>query len=100
MPLFRYLADQAGGAGCFAFARHRWVGLGAAIKALVLAGEGVAVLPTPHGRRRAPRYGKLKRLLPSAPLARDHFRLIYRRDDPRSSLYAKLAESLRAVPIQ
>ncbi|WP_437717760.1 LysR family transcriptional regulator [Sorangium sp. So ce448] len=99
MPLFRYLADQAGGAGCFAFARHRWVGLGAAIKALVLAGEGVAVLPR-HMVAAELRGGKLKRLLPSAPLARDHFRLIYRRDDPRSSLYAKLAESLRAVPIQ
>ncbi|KYF55775.1 LysR family transcriptional regulator [Sorangium cellulosum] len=99
MPLFRYLADQMGGVGRFAFARHRWVGLGAAMKTLVLAGEGVAVLPL-HMVAAELRGGKLQRLLRSAALARDHFRLVYRRDDPRSALYAKLAESLRAVPIQ
>lgn len=99
MPLFRYLADQMGGVGRFPFARHRWVGLGAAMKTLVLAGEGVAVLPL-HMVAAELRAGKLQRLLRSAVLARDHFRLVYRRDDPRSALYAKLAESLRAVPIQ
>jgi DNA-binding transcriptional LysR family regulator len=98
MPLFRYLADGAGGVGRFPFRGHRWLGLGAAIKARVLAGEGVAVLPL---YMVAPelKHARLRRLLPKAELHSDHFRLVFRRDDPRRSAYEALAGSLRAVPI-
>lgn len=99
LPLFRYLADGSGGLSRFPFARQRWLGLGAAIKALVVAGAGVAVLPC-YMVQGELRRKKLVRLLPKAKLTQDHFRLVYRQDDPRRALYEGMAQTLRESPIR
>jgi DNA-binding transcriptional LysR family regulator len=99
LPLYRYLSESPESPGPLRFADYRFLGLGAAVKARVLGGHGVAVLP---------RYliedeladGRLTRALPDVPLLSDHFRLVFRRDDPRRSAYAELAETLAAAPIR
>jgi DNA-binding transcriptional LysR family regulator len=44
--------------------------------------------------------GRLKPLLRRAELARDHFRLVFPREDSRRDVYRALAESRPAVPIR
>jgi DNA-binding transcriptional LysR family regulator len=99
MSLFGYFRSAAGGGD-----RLRWksvlvMGTIAAIRALVLDGEGVAVLPA---YLVAPdvRAGRLVSVFPSVKLRSDWFRLIFRADDPRRSLYTTLAERLLATPLR
>jgi len=71
----------------------------AAMRELVLAGEGVAVLPAylvaPDLAAR-----RLVRVLPRIRPASDYFRLIFRADDPRRSLYAALAQTMLRAPLR
>jgi LysR family glycine cleavage system transcriptional activator len=98
LPLYRYWQEAAGG-GSLRFGRVWRVGAGAAIRELVLAGRGVAVLP---------RYmviTELKRrvlvpLFPSVKARDDHFRLIFRQDDPRRSVFETLARALLDLPLR
>lgn len=99
MPLFRYFADASGGAHTFAFGRHRWVGLGAAIERLVLDGEGVAVLPRYMVERELER-GSLVTLFPRTAIPEDEFRLVSRRGDPRRPIFRALASTLRTLPLR
>jgi len=97
LPLFRYLRD-APGAPSLAFASTRALGTIAAIRQVVLKGRGVAVLPDylvqgDLARRR------LVRLLPKVRPLSDHFRLLYRRDDPRSALFVTLAREMLRRPL-
>lgn len=98
LPLFRYLREASEDASGMRFARIVRLGTLDAIRARVLAGAGVAVLPSyfvaPELRRK-----RMTRLLPKLPVAHDHFRLIFRRDDPRRTVYERLAESLRREPL-
>jgi DNA-binding transcriptional LysR family regulator len=98
LPLFSYWRDAPRGTP-LDFGAVRLMGTIAAIRALVLRGEGVAVLPaylvTPDLRA-----GRLVRLLPRVELAHDYFRLIFRGDDPRKSVYAALAQTMAAVPLR
>ena len=98
LPLFGYLRDAAGGAR-FRFAHHLGVGAGSAAKELVLAGEGVAVLPE-YLVRRELAARRLTRLLPRQPIQQDWFRLYFRADDPRRAFYEALAATLRARPLR
>ena len=98
MPLFRYLREAPKLRGAFDFGDYRYVGLGAAMHALVLEGRGVAVLP--HYMVDADlRKGRLVRLLPRIELLTDHFKLVFRSDDPRRGIYSELAQCLRSFPI-
>jgi DNA-binding transcriptional LysR family regulator len=99
MPLFRYLSEHWTGRGRFEFGSHHFLGLGSAIKELAIAGQGVAVLPR-YMVQSELRARKLRRLLPKASLSSDHFRLVFRRDDPRAELFRSIAGTLRAVPIR
>ncbi len=98
LPLFAYWRDAVGGSS-LPFRRVLHMGTTAAVLHLVLAGEGVAVLP---------RYlvkGELaaKRLVPLLPRVKphdDHFRLYFRAGDPRRGIYASLAELMRRVPLR
>ena len=81
------------------FAGHRWLGLGAAVKAMALAGEGVAVLPE-YMIAAELRLRRLRRLFPRVALRSDYFRLMYRGDDPRAAIHAELAGWLSAAPIR
>jgi LysR family glycine cleavage system transcriptional activator len=99
LPLFRYFSEAEGAPALPRFAGYRWLGLGAAVKAMVLAGEGVAVLPeymiVGELRRR-----QLQRLFPKVPPRTDFFRLVHRADDPRRATYEALAGVLANSPIR
>lgn len=91
LPLFRYFLDARPGAEVWRFGARQFLGTIAAVRARVLAGAGVAVLP---------RYfvaadlaaGSLVEPLPTTPLAEDMFRLVWRQHHP-------LAEELRALAV-
>lgn len=97
LPLFAYFRDAPGGGDRLRFSRVLRMGTIEAIRARVLAGEGVAVLPrylvaTDLATRR------LSRLFPRIPLQVDHFRLFHRADDPRAAIFAGIAATSSAAP--
>jgi DNA-binding transcriptional LysR family regulator len=99
LPLYAYWRDSAGGRDRLAFGRFVSLGTIAAIRAAVLAGDGVAVLP---------RYlieadlaaGRLMPILPRVQPLHDFFRLIFRSDDPRRSLYQAVATTMVSQPLR
>lgn len=103
LPLFRYFRDAAvehsGSPVEWPF--HRIVRLGSidAIRARVLAGAGVAVLPRylVSGDLKNKR---LRRIYAGIEPQADHFRLIFRASDPRRSVFASLAEALVESPLR
>ncbi len=99
LPLFGYWRDAAGGGDRLSFGHVLRMGTIGAIRELVLAGEGVAVLPV-YLVRDDLRARKLVRVFPKVTPINDWFRLIYRRDDPRSSVYQALANTLLAIPLR
>jgi DNA-binding transcriptional LysR family regulator len=98
LPLAGYLRGAPGGSG-FDFARVLSMGTIAAVRALVLEGDGVAVLPQYLVQPDLER-GRLVRLLPRRPLLSDWFRLWFRAGDERTPLFAAVAEVLRARPLR
>jgi DNA-binding transcriptional LysR family regulator len=99
LPLFKYWRDAARGGDRFRFGRVRTMGTIAAIRELVLAGEGVAVLPR---YLVAPdlKANRLRLILPSVKPLSDHFRLIFRADDPRRGVYETIAATMQTVPLR
>jgi len=89
MSLFSYFRSAPGGGDRLRFGKVLAMGTIAAIRELVLDGEGVAVLPAylVQGDLRARR---ILPVLPSVKLLSDWFRLVFRADDPRRSLYESL----------
>ncbi|MFT4977214.1 MAG: LysR family glycine cleavage system transcriptional activator [Myxococcota bacterium] len=98
LPLFRYLLDGLGEFDEWPFPRRELMGTIAAIRARVLAGRGVAVLP---------RYfvqpdldaGRLVRILPEVTIPSDVFRLIWSESNPQTQRLRLLAEELREIPL-
>jgi DNA-binding transcriptional LysR family regulator len=74
-------------------------GAGAAVLQRVLAGTGVAVLPT-YMIHQDIKAGRLRRLLPKTRLLSDSFRLLYRNGTLRSAQLQQLAAFLRAKPLR
>ena len=99
VPLFGYWRDAAGGGDRLSFARVMKIGTIGAIRELVLAGEGVAVLPN-YLVREDLRLRRLTKVFARVTPIHDWFRLIYRRDDPRAAVYQSLANSLTAIPLR
>jgi DNA-binding transcriptional LysR family regulator len=99
LPLFRYLRDAPGGIDSLAFNRVVRLGTIAAIRQQVLLGKGVAVLPE-YFVSKDLRGHQLVRLLPRLRLLSDFFRLVFRADDPRRSLFMRLGEQMRAESLQ
>jgi DNA-binding transcriptional LysR family regulator len=81
------------------FSRVVAMGTGAAVRSLVLAGEGVAVLPE-YMVQSDLAAKRLLRLLPRQPIHEDWFRLYFRDDDPRRPLYESIAQVLRTRPLE
>ncbi|MBL4848897.1 MAG: LysR family transcriptional regulator [Planctomycetes bacterium] len=81
------------------FASTRIMGAISAIRWCVVRKYGVAVLPrylvTPDLEA-----GRLVEILPDVQPLSDHFRLIFRADDPRRSLFEALADEMRAHPLK
>jgi DNA-binding transcriptional LysR family regulator len=99
LPLFRYWRDAPGGVDSLEFGGIVKLGTIAAIRLRVLAGQGVAVLPEYFIRKDLKR-GALVSVLPRVTPLSDHFRLTFRIDDPRRSLFARLAQQLKDEPLR
>ncbi|PZR18813.1 MAG: LysR family transcriptional regulator [Archangium gephyra] len=98
LPLASYLRDVPGGAQ-LTFGELRSMGTIAAVRALTLQGEGVAVLPEYLVRDDLVKR-RLERVLPRLPLKSDWFRLISRTGDERAPLFAAIARALRDLPLR
>jgi DNA-binding transcriptional LysR family regulator len=98
LPLFDYFRQAPRGGERLRFLRVLRMGTIAAIRELVLAGEGVAVLPA-YLVAADLRAGRLRRVFPGVALRSDYFRLIFRTDDPRRAVYQLLAAALRRRPL-
>jgi len=100
MPLFRYWREASGAMGAgVRFAKVLRMGTLAAIEHLVLRGEGVAVLPEYLVRKRV-ESGALRVIFPKVKPEFDHFRLVFRADDPRRPDYEALARMLLESPLR
>ena len=99
LSLFRYWRDAPGGSDSLNFRGLRQLGTIAAIKALVLDGQGISVLP---------RYlvaddlsnNRLCEVLPEVTPNSDYFRLIYLGSDRRQALYQTLAGLMASQPLK
>jgi DNA-binding transcriptional LysR family regulator len=98
-PLFRYLREAHAEGQGMRFARVVSMGTIEAIRQRVLAGAGVAVLPA-YLVQADLRRKHLRRLLPKQPVLHDYFRLVFRADDPRRSIFESLAAHLMRVPLR
>ena len=99
LPLFRYLIDAQPSGVAFAFASIRSLGTIAAIRARVLEGAGVAVLPR-YFVEKDLAAGRLTRILPRLRLLRDAFRLVWRAQHPLERELQALALELRRLPLR
>ena len=99
LPLFRYFRDAPGGGDRLQFQRIVRLGSIEAIRARVLAGAGVAVLPL-YQVEADLKAGAVKRIFPKVTLLHDWFRLVFRADDARRPVYERVAASLRAEPLR
>jgi LysR family glycine cleavage system transcriptional activator len=99
LPLFNYWRDAPGGGDRLRFGKIRLMSTIAAVRELVVRGEGVAVLPAylvaPDLKAR-----RLVQVMPKVVPSHDYFRLIFRVDDPRRSLYEALAAHMLKVPLR
>jgi DNA-binding transcriptional LysR family regulator len=82
-----------------AFGRVIRLGTIAAIRWAVLRGDGVAVLPR-YFVDSDLRARRLVELLPGVRAHADWFRLLTRTDDPRRSVFERLAKAMRAHPLR
>jgi LysR family transcriptional regulator, glycine cleavage system transcriptional activator len=98
LALYRYLRDGPGSAELH-FSRVMRMGTIAAIRHLVLRGEGVAVLPE-YFVRADLETGRLERLLPHIELLADYFRLVFRGDDPRRTVYERIGQAMLLEPLK
>ena len=97
-PLFRYFRDAPNAPNKLSFGQTRIMGTTAAIRMLVLAGEGVAVLPY-YLMKNDLDAGTCVQLFTDVELNQDYFRLMYRRDDPNIEVYETLAACIREQPL-
>jgi DNA-binding transcriptional LysR family regulator len=98
LPLFRYFRE-ADAAPDLRFDRVRSLGTIAAVRAEVLEGVGVAVLPH-YLVEEDLAEGAMVLLFPEVTIQHDYFRLIHRRDDPRLPLLRALAETMKSEPLR
>jgi DNA-binding transcriptional LysR family regulator len=98
LPLFRYFLDTCPREEAWRFDRLEYMSAIGAIRARVLTGAGVAVLP---------RYwvagdlgaGLLAEVMPKRSCQSDFFRLVWRRHHPMEHELMALAEQLRSNPL-
>lgn len=98
LPLFKYWRDAPGGSDSLSFKKLIRMGTIAAIRQLIVDGEGVGVLPL-YLVERDIEAGTLTRVMPQVEPSHDWFRLIIRADDPRRALFADLAEAFQKEPL-
>jgi DNA-binding transcriptional LysR family regulator len=99
LSLFRYFRDAPGGGDHLRFGNVMHLGTIEAIRLRVLAQAGIAVLPE-YLVRKDIASGRLAKILPNVALISDWFRLIFRTDDPRRSIYEQMAAQMSEVPLK
>jgi LysR family glycine cleavage system transcriptional activator len=99
LSLFRYFRDAPGGGDHLRFGNVMRLGTIEAIRLRVLAQGGIAILPE-YLVRKDIASGRLARILPNVALISDWFRLIFRTDDPRRSIYEHIAAQMSEVPLR
>jgi len=99
LPLFRYLLDARPSDEPWRFAEHQYLGTIAAVRARVLAGAGVSVLPH-YFVRDALQDKRLAPILPRTTLPSDWFRLVWRRGHPEDAALRELAAELGSRPLR
>jgi DNA-binding transcriptional LysR family regulator len=99
LSLFRYWRDAPAGGDRLRFARIVRYGTIEAIRRRVAAGAGIAVLPA-YLVRRELKSGAFKKVLPAIVPTHDWFRLVFRTDDARRSIYDAIAKSMLACPLR
>ncbi|MFO0758786.1 MAG: LysR family transcriptional regulator [Byssovorax sp.] len=99
LPLFRYFREAPGGGDRLRFGKIVRLGGIEAIRARVLAGAGVAVLPA-YLIARDLKEKKFTRVFPAVTLLHDHFRLVFRAGDPKKPVYEKLAAELSRAELR
>jgi len=99
LPLFRYLLDARPGDEVWAFDRMQFLGTIGAVRACVIDGSGVAVLPA-YFVAEDLKAGRLVSLLPRTKLHVDWFRLVWKEGHPRSEALRRLGTALAAVPLR
>jgi len=98
-PLFRYFLDAQPPGQTWTFRSTRFLGTIAAVKARVLEGAGVAVLPRYFAKPDC-QARRLREPLPRAKMLADRFRLIWRAGHPREGEIRSLADELRHRPLR
>ena len=99
LPLFRYFRDASPAEEQWAFSSVAYLGTTAALRARVLEGAGVAVLPrylVADDLRR----GTLRPLFRSRRIPLDWFRFVFRADHPRQEQLALLAAEMKRARLR
>ncbi|HYO94014.1 MAG TPA: LysR family transcriptional regulator [Polyangiaceae bacterium] len=99
LPLFRYFLDGRPAGEDWQFQHQQCLGAIAPIRARVVAGAGVAVLPLYYVERDL-KAGRLRRVLPQTALPSDWFRLVWRSGHPREAELRALAVELATLPLR
>jgi DNA-binding transcriptional LysR family regulator len=98
LPLFRYFLDARPGGEVWAFRDTQFLGTIGPVRARVLEGAGVAVLPRYFVRDDLAKK-RATELMPKVKLPIDWFRLIWRKDHPRHDAMRELAAELAQFPL-
>lgn len=99
LPLFRYFLDADPGRAAWSFARTRLLGTIAAVRDMVLAGHGVAVLPR-YFVEPDLRAGRLAAICPEVEPIRDFFRLVWREGHALSEELRIVGGALAEMPLR
>ncbi len=100
LPLFHYFRDAPAARDVLLrFGKIARFGTIDAIKHRVAAGAGVAVLPAYFCQKELAR-GSFKRLFPKITPEHDWFRLVFRADDARRTVYEAVATSMLEHPLR
>jgi DNA-binding transcriptional LysR family regulator len=100
LPLYGYFRDAPAARELgLRFGKIARFGTIDAIKSRVLAGAGVAVLPAYFCKKEVQR-GVLQKVFPKVVPEHDWFRLVFRADDARRTVYEAVAKSMLATPLR
>lgn len=99
LPLFRYFLDARPADEVWGFSRVQFLGSIGPVRARVLDGAGVAVLPHYFVQADLKR-GRLVQLMPKVKLPVDWFRLVWPEQHPRASEIRDLAAELADMPLR
>ena len=99
LPLFSYFREGSDLSGSLSFKQYLHMGTIEAIRIAIHQNRGIGVLPK-YLIEDDIQSGTLVALFSDTPVQHDWFRLIFRKDDPRRTLFESLSETMRSYPLQ